>query len=339
MLQSVFARLAGLAAGMSPRAFLRLIPVVAPMMVGMAMFDSAAAVIDESQKAGVCLTLSADGADNTCSTEVQGRYEDGDGAQLTIAAMTSVAITDSAYDGRLAACVSPFYPVSVVVPTDTSMAATWTCDDGKAPAVTDMGGGGAGGGDGGTSSIEHFALGAGIVILAGAAFGAWQDGDAAAFSMTPVGDSSYVNGAWRSRHGTRLDYRRDEWTLWWLAETGISGGGAAEEAARYGWGGAWRGEVVRLDAAAVISDGTTDLRAGAGAALDFNGWALHPTWGVRAETRESGGWDGRMDAGLAAEWARLGWQVRPSLGAAGSLTDAADYEGFMRLRVERTLGW
>ena len=212
-------------------------------------------------------------------------------------------------------------------------------DPRRCVAARAVGGGGgtdSGGTGGKTTSAQHFALGAGIIILAGAAFGVWNDdGNLSAFSLSPTADYEYEDGAWRARHGTRLDYHSDEWTLWWTAEQVRA---ADESESRFGWGGQWRGEILRLDAAARISDGATDLRAGAGAEWDFRGWALRPSWRVRAETAERGAWSGRMDADLAAEWARLGWKIRPSFGATGSLRDAETDGAFMRLRVERTLG-
>ena len=225
-------------------------------------------------------------------------------------------------------------------------------DDGRLCAVPRVGGGGGpgGGGPGGgsagvesggsggkTSGAQRFAIGAGIIFLFGAAVGAWdEDGNLSAFSLSPSADYEYDDGAWRARHGARLNYHNDAWSLWWSAEQTRVGDNSES---RFGWGGAWRGEVLRLDAAALISDDSTDLRAGAGAEWDFHGWALRPSWRLRAETAERGVWSGRMGADIAAEWARLGWKIRPSFGATGSLRDAAADEAFMRLRVERTLGW
>ena len=317
MLKAILARIVALAA------------FVAPVIVGATLFVAPA----QAQEAGNCLVASDTGADNTCAYDVHVRYEDGDGAQLTISAGTSVVVATPRPDG-LAACQAPSYPENVMYTAGAAPA--WNCAG--IPA-------GSGGGDSGvdankTSSTEHFALGAGIIILAGAAFGAWQNGDASAFSMTPTSEHSYADGSWRTRHGTRLNYHGDEWSLWWSAETeNVFGESSGEwSGSRFGWGGAWRGDGVYVDAAALISPDGTDFRAGAGADWDVRGWALRPSWEVRAAALDSGGWDSRLDAGLAAEWARLGWKVRPSLGATGSLRDAADSAAFMRLRVERTLG-
>ena len=322
-MKAILARITGFAA--KARAMASVAAVVAPVVVGAAMFESASA-----QQAGDCLTLSADMAGNTCNRDIHVRHENGDGAQLTIFAMMSVAVTDP-HAGGLAACFVPSYPENVMFPAEANIAPTWMCAG--VPA--------SGGGSDKTTSTEHFAMGVGIIILAGAAFNAWDDDGSSAFSMTPTSRHSYEDGLLRTRHGTRLDYHGDEWSLWWSAETENTFGGDAGSLgySSFGWGGAWRGDAVYMDAAALISDNGADLRAGAGADLDLYGWALRPSWRVHAEALDSGRWDSRMDAALAAEWARLGWKVSPSLGATGSLRDAAENEAFMRLRVERTLGW
>ena len=202
-------------------------------------------------------------------------------------------------------------------------------------------GGGASASDGvKTDGAQRFALGVGIIILAGAAFGVWEEaGAAAAFSMTPTADYGYENGEWHARHGARLNYHGGgDWSLWWSAE-GLRRAEDAASESRFGWGGEWRGDNLRLDAAALVTDAAADFRASAATEWDFDGLALRPSWQVRAEALESGDWDSRMDANIAAEWGRLGWKISPSLGATGSLRDAQADGAFMRLRVERTLGW
>ena len=187
-----------------------------------------------------------------------------------------------------------------------------------------------------TTGAQRFALGAGILILAGGAFGVWESLGDSPFLLSPTVDAD-ADGALNS-HGARLDYRGDDWKLWWSAEGFRRAEDAATES-RLGWGGEWRvDDNFRLNAAALVSDETTDFRAGGGAALDFHGWVFRPSWQVRAEALETG-WDSRMDADLAAEWTRLGWHVRPSVGATGSLRNVEADGAFMRVRVERTLGW
>ena len=187
-----------------------------------------------------------------------------------------------------------------------------------------------------TTGAQRFALGAGILILAGGAFGVWESLGDSPFLLSPTVDAD-ADGVLNS-HGARLDYRGDDWKLWWSAEGFRRAEDAATES-RLGWGGEWRvDDNFRLNAAALVSDETTDFRAGGGAALDFHGWVFRPSWQVRAEALETG-WDSRMDADLAAEWTRLGWHVRPSVGATGSLRNVEADGAFMRVRVERTLGW
>ena len=207
--------------------------------------------------------------------------------------------------------------------------------------VARAGGGGSSSSDGvKTDGAQRFALGVGIIILAGAAFGVWEEtGAGAAFSMTPTADYGYENGEWHARHGTRLNYHGGgDWSLWWSAE-GLRRAEDAASESRFGWGGEWRGDNLRLDAAALVTDAAADFRASAAAEWDFDGLALRPSWQVRTEALESGDWDSRMDANIAAEWGRLGWKISPSFGATGSLRDAQADGAFMRLKVERTLGW
>ena len=168
------------------------------------------------------------------------------------------------------------------------------------------------------------------------AFGVWESLGDSPFLLSPTVDAD-ADGVLNS-HGARLDYRGDDWKLWWSAEGFRRAEDAATES-RLGWGGEWQvDDNFRLNAAALVSDETTDFRAGGGAALDFHGWVFRPSWQVRAEALETG-WDSRMDADLAAEWTRLGWHVRPSVGATGSLRNVEADGAFMRVRVERTLGW
>ena len=276
-----------------------------------------------------------------CLLVVDGAY---DTSHSSVSGLPRCGAADVFGDGGIPVRPTDFNPLRHRIVLSCPSGFERDPNDGRlcaAVRVVAPGGGGvsgSGGESGGkTSGAQRFAIGAGIIILAGAAVGAWDEGgNLSAFSLSPSADYEYDDGAWRARHGARLNYHNDAWSLWWSAEQTRIGD---DSESRFGWGGAWRGEVLRLDAAALISDDSTGLRAGAGAEWDFHGWALRPSWQLRAETAERGVWSSRMDADIAAEWARLGWKVRPSFGATGSLGDAAADEAFMRLRVERTLGW
>ena len=157
------------------------------------------------------------------------------------------------------------------------------------PETTPASGGGGGGGGSG------LAIGIGAAALLG--IGLWAlagDGDPSAFALKPLAAYEMGYGGESLRYGSRLEYRGDSWSLWWEAEE-------SDGDARLGYGGEWRGEVLRASAGAEVS-GEDDV-------------ALR---GI-----------------VEGEWLRAGWRIRPAV-RGDVLREVRT--GEFRVRVERVFG-
>ena len=174
------------------------------------------------------------------------------------------------------------------------------------------GGGGSGGGSGGGGG-SGLAIGLGAAALLGIALYAFSpDGDPDAFTLQPSAFYENRNGSEILRYGMRLAYDQDPWRLWWSADD-----------ARFGWGGEWRGDGLRAQAAVWETAETLDLNADLGMEWAWRGWAVRPSWRLRAGSGSSGEWSWDSGADLSAEWARAGWTIRPSV-RAGDLRRPAE---------------
>ena len=169
-------------------------------------------------------------------------------------------------------------------------------------------GGGSGGGGG-----SGLAIGIGAAALLGIALYAFSpDGDPDAFTLQPSAFYENRNGSETLRYGMRLAYDQDPWRLWWSADD-----------SRFGWGGEWRRDGLRAQAAVWETAETLDLNANLGMEWDWQGWAVRPSWRLRAGSGSSGEWSWDSGADLSAEWARAGWTIRPSV-RAGDLRRPAE---------------
>ena len=174
------------------------------------------------------------------------------------------------------------------------------------------GGGGSGGGSGGGGG-SGLAIGIGAAALLGIAFYALSpDGDPDAFTLQPSAFYENRNGSETLRYGMRLAYDQDPWRLWWSADD-----------SRFGWGGEWRRDGLRAQAAVWETAETLYLNADLGMEWDWRGWAVRPSWRLRAGAGSSGEWSWDSGADLSAEWARAGWTIRPSV-RAGDLRRPAE---------------
>ena len=130
-------------------------------------------------------------------------------------------------------------------------------------------------------------LGAGLLAVSGG-------GIVDAFAFRPLAAYEVGDDGESLRYGGRLEYREGAWALWWEAEE-------SDGDARLGYGGEWRGDV---------------LRASAGAEV----------WGED---------DVALRAMVEGEWLRAGWRIRPAV-RGDVLREVRT--GEFRVRVERVFG-
>ena len=244
----------------------------------------ALAVIDDSQKAESCVSITdtGDGAiyANLCgrtinvvycwaarSAERGGRCTPGTRATLAADHSINIAVASLVVSGE---CFSPFWPVNIRVDYNAQRV-DFDCDD--APQTGNDGsesGGGGSGGSGGGGSNSGLAIGLGAAALIG--IGVYvlnSDDEESAFTLQPSAFYENRNGSETLRYGMRLAYDQDPWRLWWSADD-----------ARFGWGGEWSGDWLRAQAEVWESAGSLDLRAGLGMEWARAGWTIRPS--VRA---------------------------------------------------------
>ena len=181
----------------------------------------------------------------------------------------------------------------------------------------------------------HIAMGAGLAAAVGLVFAEiYYGGLGSSFRVHPLASYENINGLSSARFGTRLEYRRNEWSLWWSVDAFRLEEMAANS--RLSWGGEWREGRARLAAVASAENGELDVHLDAAAEWELHGWIFRPAWRWGAEALDGNEWIVRSNADFAAEWSRLGWSVRPSLGATNLQKGGEDV--FMRFQIERVFG-
>ena len=179
------------------------------------------------------------------------------------------------------------------------------------PVPTPSGGGGGGAG---------FAGGAAVLLgMAFAYMASSPDGASAAdsFTFTPQAAYGYDNDIRHYRYGSRLEFHRDEWTLWWTADESRRGESDSERV--YGYGGEWARDAVQARASAYYSeeDGV-DVAAAVRMEWELRDWTISPAYRFSADgDADTGGWrvENSMDVDISARLIQAGWTIRPSMSA------------------------
>lgn len=190
-----------------------------------------------------------------------------------------------------------------------------------------IGGGGGGGGGGGSG----LAIGAGAVVVLGLAYFIFADGDADAFTFNPQASYSMKDGVEFYRYGSRLEFRKDEWTMWWTADQ--SQGGNSSEEFRYGFGGRWTGEFLQAEAGAEAAEDSADVRGLLRTEWELANWTVRPSYRFTASELEEK-WRVENALDLSAEMHQAGWRIRPSVNA-NLFGDSIDNDANFRLRLTR----
>ena len=175
------------------------------------------------------------------------------------------------------------------------------------PTTLAVSGGGSGGGGGGAGP----AAGGGILLLALAYYAFSGHDSGASFAFTPQASYAIENDLESYRYGSRLEFRQDEWTLWWAANEKSSGGG---KSLNYGYGGQWSNDVLRASAGVNYGESHADMRAGLEAEWTLSNWTIRPAYRFSAVSDE-GEWNVKNGLDLTAQMTQAGWTVRPSMNA------------------------
>ena len=187
--------------------------------------------------------------------------------------------------------------------------------------VTGGGGGGGSSGGGGGGGAGP-AAGGGILLLALAYYAFSGHDSGASFALTPQASYAIENDLESYSYGSRLEFRQDEWTLWWAADEKSSNGGG--KSLNYGYGGQWSNDVLRASAGVNYGESSADMRAGLEAEWTLFNWTIRPAYRFNAVSDE-GEWDVKNGLDLTAKMIQAGWTVRPSVNAglwSGSALDA-----------------
>ena len=184
---------------------------------------------------------------------------------------------------------------------------------GTGGATSSSGGGGGGAGP---------AAGGGILLLALAYYAFSGHDSGASFALTPQASYAIENDLESYSYGSRLEFRQDEWTLWWAADEKSSNGGG--KSLNYGYGGQWSNDVLRASAGVNYGESSADMRAGLEAEWTLFNWTIRPAYRFNAVSDE-GEWDVKNGLDLTAKMIQAGWTVRPSVNAglwSGNALDA-----------------
>ena len=177
-----------------------------------------------------------------------------------------------------------------------------TTDPTTSPAASSGGGGGGGAGP---------AAGGGLLLVALAYYAFSGHDSGASFSLTPQARYKAENDLELYHYGSRLEFRQDEWTLWWAADESSSGGG---KSLNYGYGGQWSNDVLRASAGVNYGESRADMRAGLETEWTLSNWTIRPAYRFNAVTDE-GEWSVKNGLDLTAQMTQAGWTVRPSMNA------------------------
>ena len=178
-----------------------------------------------------------------------------------------------------------------------------TTDPTTSPAASSGGGGGGGAGP---------AAGGGLLLVALAYYAFSGHDSGASFALTPQARYKVENDLELYRYGSRLEFRQDEWSLWWAADESSSGGG---KSLNYGYGGQWSNDVLRASAGVNYGESRADMRAGLEAEWTLANWTIRPAYRFSAVSSDAGEWSVKNGLDLTAQMTQAGWTVRPSMNA------------------------
>ena len=184
------------------------------------------------------------------------------------------------------------------------------------------------GGGGGAGPIA----GGGILLVALAYYAFSGQESGASFAFTPRARYAIEDDIAYYRYGSRLEFRQDEWTLWWTADE--SRRGDAGSVRGYGYGGQWANDILRASAGVNYDEDSADMRAGLEAEWTLSNWVFRPSYRFRALSDEAGEWEIRNGLDFAAKLTQAGWEVRPSVNA-GGLWSGGSLEADIGLQVGR----
>ena len=161
------------------------------------------------------------------------------------------------------------------------------------------------GGGGDDDDDTALYIGGGVVAVGLLAWYFW-DGNPLAFSFSPDGDYEMTESGYSYHAGGRMDFRQDEWHLYWTANVGDKGLG-------YASGGEWQKDIWRAAFSERVAGEVADYNFSLSAKYDGGVWEVAPAY--RLHSRLQNG-ESETDNSLNLEgvllWNR--WAIKPSAG-------------------------
>ena len=188
----------------------------------------------------------------------------------------------------------------------------WACetnaqaDEEFAASSTNTGGSGGGG----SSSSTGLIVG-GVVVVGGLVWLLSSGGEEGEFNFSPDFGYSATESGYSANIGGRADFRKDNWHLYYSADSGYDGNGMQEF--RYQSGGSYTADFWTAEFSESVSGKTADYDLSLSSDFGSGIWKLSPTYRLHSEYADSE-FDTQNSLNLESEFRYNNWQIRPTAG-------------------------
>ena len=154
------------------------------------------------------------------------------------------------------------------------------------------------------AKVAFVGAAAGLAVMAYAL----ADGDISAFAWSPHAQMRYDDGNSFYAYGSRVDFAKDEWTMYWTAAQTRHNGTARDW--RYGTGVNWTGEVFSAGFTNHVQGLDSDASVSFAASQEFGIWTLESSYMAEwAFTELNSTWSNRLALGGRIEYNQ--WFITP----------------------------
>ena len=164
-----------------------------------------------------------------------------------------------------------------------------------------------GGGSGGGGSSNTGAIIGGVAVVGGLIWLLSSGGEYGEFNFSPDFGYSATESGYSANAGGRMDFRKDNWHLY------FSGDGSIDGKFRYQSGGSYTADFWTAEFSESVSGKTADYDLSLSSDFGSGIWKLSPTYRLHSEYSDSE-FDTQNSLNLESEFRYNNWQIRPTAG-------------------------
>ena len=166
------------------------------------------------------------------------------------------------------------------------------------------------GGGGGSSSSTGLIVG-GVAVVGGLVWLLSSGGEEGEFNFSPDFGYSATESGYSANIGGRADFRKDNWHLYYSADSGYDGNGMQEF--RYQSGGKYTADFWTAEFSESVSGKTADYDLSLSSNFGGGIWKLLPTYRLHSEYADNE-FDTQNSLNLESEFRYNNWEIRPTAG-------------------------